>query len=99
MEEHDPIIGGEPPRPEAPADGSQELAASLKAALAASVPGLDPALIGGESAEEIDASFATLREALNAARPAVAVPAGAPGRTVAPPSTPFAKIREGLARL
>ena len=92
------IIGGPAPSANGAEDPAAALAGSLKVALASTLPGLDPSAIVGASAEEIAASFAALRSAVLNARP-MAVPAGAPGRTQAVPLTPFAKIREGLARI
>jgi hypothetical protein len=73
----------------------------LKAALAATVPGLDASQIEGDSLESVTENFAALRELAVVPKPAPppTVPAGAPGRRQLQPATPFEKIREGLARL
>jgi len=77
----------------------------LRHALAASEPGLDPALVTGDTLEEVEASFAAARGLVSRVREAVqreaavAVPAGSPARSVAAPATSFEKIRAGLGRL
>lgn len=77
----------------------------LREALIASEPGLDAALVSGETVDEVEASFATARELVTRVRASVrreaaaAVPAGSPGRVTAIPGTPFEKIRSGLGRL
>lgn len=77
----------------------------LKAALAVSEPGLDPALIAGDTVEDVEASFAAAREVLRRLRDdvrreaAAAVPAGGTGRVPVPRMTPFEKIRAGIVRL
>ena len=77
----------------------------LRQALIASEPGLDSALVTGETVEEVEASFAAARELVRRVRESVrreaaaAVPAGSPGRVTAVPGTPFEKIRSGLGRL
>ncbi len=73
------------------------LLARLKSALAATVPGLDPALITGNTLGEVEHSFEGLKAL--ARPPAAAVPAGAPGRVASPPLSAFDKIRDGLTRL
>ena len=76
----------------------------FRAALLATEPTIDAALVTGDSFEELHASFAAARASLARVREAVRlemaarVPAGAPGRTVPPPRTPLEKIREGLSR-
>ena len=99
MEDQEPVIGRPALAEPDTSDLTAELAQRLKVTLAGTLPGLDPALIAGESAGEIEASFDALREAVSAAHPVVAVPAGAPGRVTLAPQTPFAKIRDGLSRL
>ncbi len=75
----------------------------LKAALIATNPAIDPALLTGETAGEVEASFAAAtalveRVANNsAAKAAAAIPPGA-RRGHATPRTAIEKIREGLAR-
>jgi hypothetical protein len=92
-----PIIGGPAPAADERPHGDHARAlARLREALAATVDGLDPALIHGDTLAEVEASFAAL-QAL--ARPAPHVPTGAPGRISANPATPFEKIRDGLGRL
>lgn len=100
MEENDePVIGAfvEAPPPLGPAADAQ--VARLKAALAATVEGMDPDAIAGQTLEDVVASFAALRAAREQPGPALQVPAGAPGRLTPGPLTPFEKIRQGLARL
>jgi molybdopterin converting factor small subunit len=105
-----PTAAGTPDAPatwsEAPAlDAAPRLLARLREALLASEPGIEPGLVAGDTLEELEASFAAARELLQRMRDAVrqesaaAVPAGAPGRHVASPASPFEKIRAGLGRL
>lgn len=76
----------------------------FRAALLATEPTMDAALVTGDSFEELHASFAAARASLARVREAVRlemaarVPTGAPGRSVPPPRTPLEKIREGLSR-
>lgn len=93
-------------RTELEASRDQERAAveRLRAALLASEPALEPAMVGGETLAEVEASFASasailarLRERAGADA-AARVPAGAPGRHANRPRTAFEKIREGLTR-
>ncbi len=77
--------------------------ARLREALLASEPALDPGLVGGETLEQIESSFAAatamaarLREALRR-EGAAQIPAGAGSRSPAGPRSPFEKIRAGLA--
>lgn len=105
-------IASAEPTPEGnatPGDGLAEaeeanrlLLERLRAALLASEPAIDPAMVTGDTADEIEASFAAacemvarIREAVRA-EAAAAVPAGAPGRTPPQPRSAFAKIRAGL---
>jgi hypothetical protein len=76
----------------------------LRAALMASEPALEAAMVTGETVEEVEASFAAatallakLRERA-AAETASRVPAGAPGRLASRPKTAFEKIRDGLGK-
>jgi hypothetical protein len=94
MASGEPVIGAFVSTPTAGEEPAAALA-RVRELLAAQVPGLDPALIHGATLDEVEESFAALKKL--AAPPAV--PAGAPGRAVHPPATPFEKIREGLARL
>jgi hypothetical protein len=81
------------------------LASRLREALAASEPGIDLALITGDSVEAIEASFAAARETVGRVREALrretapAIPAGAPPRSLTAPLTPLDKIRAGLGRI
>jgi hypothetical protein len=98
----DPVIGGEQPiatANEQPRPAAGLDLARLKAALAATVPGMDASLIDGDSLEAVAASFAALRDATWPKPTPPAIPAGAPGRRQLQPATPFEKIREGLTRL
>jgi hypothetical protein len=76
----------------------------LKVALIATNPAIDPALLTGETADEVEASFATATALVERVREhlrresAASIPAGAPGRGQATPRTAIEKIREGLAR-
>jgi hypothetical protein len=88
---------------EAELDAARErelaLVARLREALAATDPALTPSLISGATLEEIEASYAAALAAVARARAAMRAPsvgAGAPGR-LAPPRTPFEKIRDGLS--
>ena len=77
----------------------------LRLTLVASEPALRPAMVTGDTAEEVEASFAAARQLVAEVREAVrrtavtAIPAGAPGRFVTAPPTPIEKIRAGLARI
>lgn len=76
----------------------------LKAALIATNPAIDPAMLTGETAGDVEASFAAATALVERVREhvrrenAAAVPAGAPPRGGATPRTAIEKIREGLAR-
>ncbi len=105
-------IASAEPTPEGnatPGDGLAEaeeanrlLLERLRAALLASEPAIDPAMVTGDTADEIEASFAAARDLVRRLRDAVqreaaaAVPPGAPGRTPPQPRSAFAKIRAGL---
>lgn len=84
---------------------NQALLARLREVLLATAPSIDPGLVHGETLAEVEASFAAARETVARVREAVrreeaaAIPAGAPGRAVLAPSSPFEKIRAGLGRL
>lgn len=75
----------------------------LRQALLSTEPALDPSMVHGSTADEVEASFAAAQGVLNKLREVVAketagkVPAGAPGRSRFHARTPFEKIREGLA--
>ncbi|MFN0146518.1 MAG: hypothetical protein ACKVT1_08415 [Dehalococcoidia bacterium] len=77
----------------------------LREALVASEPGLDPALVTGETVEELEASLISARQLLESVRESVRreaaaeVRVGSPGRATAMPVTPYEKIRSGLGRL
>lgn len=86
-----------------PRDERAALLARLREALAAAEPGLDPALLPGETLEELEASYAAARAAVARIREALrreeaAIPAGAPGRQDTAPATAIEKIRAGLAK-
>lgn len=76
--------------------------ARLREALIASDPAIDPAMVAGDSLEEIEGSFAAARAMAERIREAVrreqatGIPAGSGGRAGALPATPFEKIRSGL---
>ncbi len=79
--------------------------ARLREAFLALEPALEPAMLAGETVEELEASFAAARELLARVREAVqreaakAVPPGNGLRQGTPPAlTPLEKIRAGLAR-
>jgi hypothetical protein len=79
--------------------------ARLREALLAAEPTLDPALVAGETVEDVEASFAAARETLARVREAVrreaaaAIPAGTALRQNGQGAmTPLDKIRAGLAR-
>jgi len=108
-------LGGDPGiLREALARAEEELAASraanrdavehLRAALIAGNPLFDPALIRGDTIDEVEASFATARDLVERIRDrvrreqAAAIPAGAPARGHVAPRSAIEKIREGLAR-
>ncbi len=76
----------------------------LKAALVATNPAIDPALLTGQTADEVEASFAIATALVERVREqlrresAASIPAGAPARGHTTPRTAIEKIREGLAR-
>lgn len=67
--------------------------------LLASDPAVPAELVAGTTIEEVEESFAKARQIVGRVRAEVEVGAGAPGRSVAEPATPFEKIRAGLAAL
>ncbi|MBI5948957.1 MAG: hypothetical protein HY875_12535 [Chloroflexi bacterium] len=77
----------------------------LRTALLASDPDVAPEMVAGETAAEVEASFAVAREVVDRLREkarrdaAVAVPAGAPGRATRAPASALEKIRAGLGRM
>ncbi|KAA0237330.1 hypothetical protein EDM76_06640 [bacterium] len=87
---------------DAAAETNRDLLERLRAALLAAEPLIEPWLLTGETAEEVEASFAAARDLVARIREAVrkesapAVPAGAPGRASPRPQGAFAKIRAGL---
>jgi hypothetical protein len=82
-----------------------DLLERLRLALLASDPAIDPALVTGATAEDVEASFAAAQRMASNIREAVRrefaapIPAGAPGRASTSPRTAYDKIREGLGRL
>jgi hypothetical protein len=81
----------------------QQLLARYREVLLAGDRGVDPSLVKGDTLAEIDASFETAREIADRARGSMGpgmryVSPGAPGRRGGGPTTPFEKIRDGLAR-
>ena len=75
----------------------------LRAALCASEPAIDKAIVRGETLEEVETSFAEakalvarVRDELR--REGVTVSAGAPSRIPRVPVSAFDKIRAGLSR-
>jgi hypothetical protein len=75
----------------------------FRAALCASEPAIDAAIVRGETLEEVEASFAEARTLVARVREqmrkeGVAVSVGAPGRVSRVPVSPFDKIRAGLTR-
>ncbi|MEX0784205.1 MAG: hypothetical protein WD557_16310 [Dehalococcoidia bacterium] len=90
---------------EGAAAANADLLERLRLALLASDPAIDPALVIGVTADEVEASFAAaqrimagIREALRREQ-AAPIPAGAPGRATLGPRTAYDKIRSGLTRL
>ncbi len=77
----------------------------LRAALLPSDPDVAPEMVSGDTAVEVESSFAVAREVVNRLREkarrdaAVAVPAGAPGRVTRTPASALEKIRAGLGRM
>ncbi len=77
----------------------------LRAALLAADPDVAPEMVSGETAAEVESSFAVAREVMTRLREkarrdaAVAVPAGAPGRATRAPASALEKIRAGLGRM
>jgi hypothetical protein len=86
-------------------EANRDLLERLRLALLASEPAIDPALVRGTTADEVEASFAAARNVITAVREEVrreqagSIPAGAPGRDQTGPRTSFEKIRSGLSRL
>lgn len=82
---------------------TQALLDRLRQAYLEAEPALDAALLSGQTLEELEASHAAaiaLVARVRGSAPApLSVPAGAPSRVVAAPSTAFEKIRSGLAGL
>lgn len=84
---------------------NRDLVARYRAALLASDPAIEPALVAGESADEVEASFVAAQRLVAGIRDAVRrehtppVPAGAPGRAATGPHTAYDKIRAGLSRI
>jgi hypothetical protein len=84
-------------------ESEQELLSRYREVLLASDTGIDPSLVKGETLAEIDASFVAARDVADRARGSMGpgitrVSPGSPGRRSIGPSTPFEKIRDGLAR-
>ena len=81
----------------------QAVLTRLRQSLLESDPAIEPALVAGESLEELEASFDAARTLVARVRQSVAreqaaaVPAGAPGRAHAPHGSPLEKIRAGLS--
>lgn len=76
----------------------------LRTAMTTIEPALTPEMLGGDTVEELEASFTTamdtparLRERVRREQ-MLPVGAGAPGRTGVGPTTALEKIRDGLAR-
>lgn len=84
---------------------NRELVARYRAALLASDASIEPDLVVGDTADEIEASFASAQRLVAGIRDAVrreqtpSVPAGSPGRTTVGPRTAYDKIRAGLSRI
>ena len=84
-------------------DAQRATLARLREALLATEPAIDPALVSGESLEELDATFKAARAAVARIREAVrmeqaaAIGPGAPGRSSPGPATALDKIKAGLA--
>lgn len=76
----------------------------LKSAFIAANPAIDPAMLSGETVDEVEASFAAATALVERVREqlrregAASIPAGAPARGHVAPRTAIEKIREGLAR-
>ncbi len=82
---------------------NRALLSRLRESLCAGDPAIDPALIQGETLEEVEASFAAAQAMVQRIRQQMArsdatVPAGAPGRVPPRPLSAFDKIRSGLER-
>src|SRR5687768_994598 len=102
MMEQDGVAGGEEPV-DLPVDdeearereSNRDLLERLRLALLASDPDIEPELVRGDTADEIEASFraaqrlvAGIRESVKREQ-AAAIPAGAPGRVVAGPVSAY----------
>lgn len=75
----------------------------FRAALCASEPAIDAAIVRGETLEEVETSFAEAKALVARVREqvrkeGVTVSAGAPGRVPRVPVSAFDKIRAGLTR-
>lgn len=85
----------------------REAAARFRDLLLAGAPDVPADLVIGATMSEVEASFDDARALVASLRDSVAgqapppppVSAGAPGRGIAQPRTPFEKIRAGLATL
>jgi hypothetical protein len=90
---------------EAVTAANADLLERLRLALLASDPAIDPALVSGATAEQVEASSAAAQRTVAAIREAVRreqqarIPAGAPARATTGPRTAYDKIRAGLTRL
>jgi hypothetical protein len=103
-DEAEPRIDEDALTEEVPPAAEQAALGRLRELLLASDPAVDPALVAGDSAEALEASFVAAQAVVARVRESVrrelsaAIPVGAPGRTPAAPATPLEKIRAGLAR-
>lgn len=86
-------------------ESGRTAAERVRELLLASEPAIDPALVVGATAAEVEASFAAAKEMLERVRESVRkeqamhIPAGAPGRSgAASAMSAFEKIRAGLSR-
>jgi hypothetical protein len=84
---------------------NRDLLERLRLALLATDPAIDPGLVRGDTAEEVEASFQAAKRMADSIREAVrreqqsGIPAGAPGRSPSAPRSAYDKIRSGLSRL
>ncbi len=84
-------------------DAERAAVEKLRLALLASEPAIEPSMVTGVTAAEVEATFAAAHAVVTRLREIVTretagrIPPGAPGRARSTARSPFEKIREGLA--
>lgn len=88
---------------EAEQEQNRDLLERLRLALLATDLAIDPSLVRGDTAAEVEDSFQAAKRMADAIRESVQrqarIPAGAPGRSPSAPRSAYDKIRSGLSRL